>query len=77
MVVVLVIAIIAVSYIVSTRIHPLRRCHTCNMTGRHLGSVYKGSFRRCRTCSGSGRRDRVGTKVFWGGTNHTGIFPKK
>ena len=77
MVVILVIAIVAVSYVVSTRIHPLRKCPTCNMTGRHFGSFYQGSYRRCRTCDGSGRRDRIGTKVFWGGTNHTGVFPKK
>jgi hypothetical protein len=77
MVVVVLIAIVAVGYIVSTRIHPLRKCSTCNMTGRHSGGLYKGSFRRCRRCAGSGRRDRVGTKVFWGGTNHTGVFPKK
>ncbi len=77
MLVVIFIAIIAVGYIVSTRIHPLRKCPTCNMTGRHGGSMYTGSFRRCRTCDGSGRRDRIGTRVFWGGTNHTGVFPKK
>ena len=65
------------SYVVSTRIHPLRKCPTCNMSGRHFGGVFKGSYRPCRACRGSGRRDRVGTKVFWGGTNHTGVFPKK
>jgi hypothetical protein len=47
------------------------------MTGRHFGGVYKTAHRRCRRCQGSGRRDRVGTKVFWGGTNNTGVFPKK
>ena len=77
MVVVFIVAIVAVSYMVSTRIHPLRKCPTCNMTGRHLGGVYKSSFRRCRRCAGSGRRDRIGTRIFWGGTNHTGVFPKK
>ena len=77
MIMVLIIAIIAVSYVVSTRIHPLRKCPTCNMTGRHFGSVYKGGYRRYRTCAGTGRRDRFGTKVFWGGTKHTGVFQKK
>jgi len=48
MVAVLIIAVIAVSYVVSTRIHPLRKCPTCNMSGRHFGGVYKGSYRRCR-----------------------------
>jgi hypothetical protein len=71
------ILIVGVGYLVSTRIHPLKKCPTCNSSGRHVGGVYTGSFRRCRRCAGSGRRDRAGTKVFWGGTNHTGIFPKK
>ena len=77
MVAVLIIAIVAVSYIVSTRIHPLRKCPTCNMTGRHFGSVYKGTYRRCRKCGGSGRQDRLGVKLFYGGTNDTGSFTKR
>ncbi len=77
MVAVVVVLVIGVGYLVSTRIHPLTKCPTCNMSGRHVGAIYRGSWRRCRRCGGSGRRDRVGTKVFWGGTNHTGIFPKK
>jgi hypothetical protein len=47
------------------------------MSGRHFGGIYKGGYRACRRCKGSGRRDRVGTQVFWGGTKHTGVFPKK
>jgi hypothetical protein len=76
MVAFVLVVIIGVGYLVSTRIHPLKKCPTCT-SGRHVGGVYTGSFRRCRRCEGSGRQDRVGTKVFWGGTNHTGIFPKK
>jgi hypothetical protein len=77
MVVVLIVIFVGLSYVVSTRIHPLRKCPNCNMSGRHFGSLYKGSYRRCRRCDGSGRRDRVGTQVFWGGTKHTGVFTKK
>jgi protein-arginine kinase activator protein McsA len=77
MVAIVVVVVLGVSYIVSTRIHPLRKCPTCNMSGRHFGSIYKGGCRACRRCKGSGRRDRVGTQVFWGGTKHTGVFPKK
>ena len=77
MAVLLLIVIIGAGYLISLRIHPLRKCPTCNMTGRHFGSVYKGGYRRCRTCDGTGRRDRFGTKVFWGGTKHTGVFQKK
>jgi len=73
----LVIALFAVGYLVSLRLHPLRKCPTCKMSGRHYGAVYTGNFRRCRRCEGSGRRDRWGTQAFYGGTKHTGVFPKK
>jgi len=71
------VAIVAGGYLFSLRIHPLRKCPTCKMTGRHFGDVYKGTFRRCRRCDGSGRRDRLGVQLFFGGTNHTGVFTKK
>lgn len=73
----LFIAIIVGGYLISLRIHPLRKCPVCKMTGRHFGSVYKGSYRRCRKCEGSGRLDRWGTQVIFGGTKNTGIYPKK
>ena len=53
MAVLLLIVIIGAGYLVSLRIHPLRKCPTCKMTGRHFGSVYKGSYRRCSRCDGS------------------------
>jgi DnaJ-class molecular chaperone len=75
---VILIAVIAgIGYFVSLRIHPLRKCPSCKMTGRHFGSIYPYSYRRCRKCDGSGRRDRLGTQVFYGGTKHTGTFPKR
>jgi DnaJ-class molecular chaperone len=67
----------AVGYFVSLRIHPLTRCRTCKRQGRHFGGVYSYAYRRCRTCGGSGQQDRLGVKIFLGGTNHTGIFPRK
>jgi hypothetical protein len=73
----LLLIVIGAGYLVSCRIHPLRKCPVCKMTGRHFGSVYTQSYRRCRKCDGSGRRDRLGTQVFFGGTNHTGVFTKK
>ncbi|HLJ99495.1 MAG TPA: hypothetical protein VKU39_06260 [Streptosporangiaceae bacterium] len=74
---VFVIVLFVGGYLISLRIHPLRKCPVCKMTGRHFGSMYKGSFRRCRKCEGSGRLDRWGTQVFFGGTKNTGIYPKK
>lgn len=69
--------IVAAGYLVSLRIHPLKRCRTCKMTGRHFGAVYPYAYRRCRTCGGTGRQDRLGTKIFFGGTKDTGIFPRR
>jgi DnaJ-class molecular chaperone len=74
---VLIVVIIAVGYLVSLRIHPLRKCPRCNMSGRHFGAVFPGSYRRCRRCQGRGQLDRVGTQVFYGGTKGTGVFPNK
>ena len=73
----LLIVIVVGGYLVSLRIHPLRKCPVCKMTGRHFGDVFKYSYRRCRKCDGSGRLDRWGTQVFFGGTKHTGVYPKK
>lgn len=71
---VVVILIVAVGYLISLRIHPLTKCRLCKASGRHFGVLYSQGFRRCRKCGGSGRRDRLGTKVFFGGTDDTGIF---
>ena len=70
-----IIALIAgFGYLVSLRVHPLRRCPACKMQGRHFGSVYGYAYRRCRACGGTGRKDRLGAKIFFGGTNNTGIY---
>jgi hypothetical protein len=63
----LLIALITSGYIISLRIHPLRKCPTCKMKGRHYGSIYGASYRRCRRCDGTARDDRLGTRVFFGG----------
>jgi DnaJ-class molecular chaperone len=73
---ILIAVIVAVGYIVSSRLHPLRRCPTCKGTGRLFGSFYKGSYRRCAKCQGRGQLDRAGTKAFFGGTKNTGNFKK-
>jgi DnaJ-class molecular chaperone len=73
---ILLFAVFFGGYLISLRIHPLRKCPVCKMTGRHFGSVFTNSYRRCRNCEGTGRRDRWGTQVFFGGTGHTGIYKK-
>jgi len=75
--VLVVLAVFFGGYLISLRIHPLRKCPVCKMTGRHFGGLYTYSYRRCRNCDGTGRRDRWGTQVFFGGTKHTGVFTKK
>lgn len=74
---VVIALLVAIGYFVSLRIHPLRRCPTCKMQGRHFGSVYSYSYRRCRACGGTGRKDRLGTKIFFGGTGNSGIYGPK
>ena len=64
----LVVAIIVVAgYLISLRLHPLRRCGSCRGSGRHWGAIYTYAWRRCRTCGGSGSRDRFGVRITSGG----------
>jgi hypothetical protein len=75
--VLLVIGVVAVAgYLLSVRVHPLTKCKVCSGNARHFGTVYTTAFRRCRACGGTGRKDRLGAKLFFGGTEN-GIYPKK
>jgi hypothetical protein len=72
---VLIVLIVGGGYFISLRLHPLRRCSVCRGTpGRHHGSIYTYAHRPCRACGGKGRKDRLGTKIFFGGTNDTGFW---
>ena len=65
----IILALVAgAGYLISLRIHPLKRCPVCKMTGRHFGAIYSYGYRRCRACGGTGRKDRLGAKIFFGGT---------
>ena len=74
---VVIVVMAAIGYLISLRIHPLTKCRVCNATGRHFGSFYGYSHRRCRKCGGTGRKDRLGAKVFFGGTGATGVYTKR
>ena len=74
---IVIVLVAGAGYLISVRIHPLKRCPMCKSTGRHFGGVYAYAHRRCRACGGTGRKDRLGTKVFFGGTNNTGYFGPK
>ena len=67
-IVILIVILAVVGYFISLRIHPLTKCGTCNGSGRHIGSVYTYAQRRCRKCGGSGRKNRLGVRLFGGGT---------
>ena len=72
-----VIGVVAVAgYLFSLRIHPLKECPLCRATARHF-SVYERDPRRCRKCDGTGRVDRAGTRLAFGGTSSTGVFPRR
>ena len=71
---VLIVLLAGAGYLFSLRVHPLKRCPVCKGQSRHYGSVYTYAFRRCRACGGNGRKDRLGTKIFFGGTGNSGIF---
>jgi hypothetical protein len=78
MAILVILGIIAgFGYYVSLRIHPLTKCKVCRGGGRHVGTVYKSAYRRCHKCGGSGRADRLGTRLFLGGTGGTGQFSKR
>ena len=76
-IIILIVVIVAVGYYVSLRIHPLTKCNVCSGGGRHFGTVYTYAQRRCRKCGGSGRKDRLGVRLFLGGTGGTGVFTKR
>ena len=77
MAILIVISIIAgLGYYLSLRIHPLTKCKVCSGGGRHFGTMYAYAHRRCRKCGGSGRQDRLGVRLFLGGTGGTGVFTK-
>ncbi len=66
---IIIALVLGAGYLVSLRIHPLRRCPVCRSTGRHFGSFYPGSYRRCRACGGTTSRPpgprRVTVSPMW------------
>jgi hypothetical protein len=72
--VLLIAVLLGGCYLISLRVHPLRRCPLCKMAGRHYAALFKNKYRRCRKCNGSGQLDRWGARVFFGGTRNTGRY---
>ena len=43
---VLIALLVGAGYLISLRIHPLKRCPVCKGQGRHFGAVYGYAHRR-------------------------------
>lgn len=62
-VIVLAAAFAAVTYLISLRVHPWRRCLRCKGAGRTRARVWRGAFGSCPRCGGKGRKPRLGIRV--------------
>ena len=60
--VLVIVAVMAVSYYVSLRVWPMRNCGRCDGSGRNVGSTNK-RYGRCRKCGGMGRKPRPGARA--------------
>lgn len=69
--------IVAAGYYISLRVHPLTKCKACSGGGRFYGRIYTHAYQRCGKCGGTGRADRLGTRLFLGGTGGTGHYSKR
>lgn len=61
--------IVALGYYLSLRIHPLTKCKRCNGAARHYNLVYSERRPVCPACGGTGRQERLGVRLFRGGTS--------
>ena len=59
--VVVVLAVLAVIWLVRLWWHPFGACGRCDGSGKNLGSTGK-RYGHCRKCKGTGRRQRLGSK---------------
>jgi DnaJ-class molecular chaperone len=60
--VLVIAAVVAVSYYVSLRVWPWRNCGRCHGSGRNAGSTTK-RYGRCGKCGGTGRQLRPGARM--------------
>lgn len=61
--IVAVIALAAVAYGISLKIHPWIACGRCHGSGKSRGTVWKSSYGSCASCAGRGRHPRLGVRV--------------
>jgi hypothetical protein len=62
--------LVAISYLISLRLHPFTRCPAgqgLGTPGRPRGFIYGYAHRRCPRCGGTNRQERLGTRLGLGG----------
>ena len=61
-----IVLIAAFGYYLSLKIYPRTKCKRCDGGRRHYDLVYSERRHLCPECGGSGRRERLGTRLFFG-----------
>ena len=54
------------AYRISLWIHPNRKCHPCEGTGKVRGVIFTWARSHCRKCDGTGMVPRLGTLLIGG-----------
>lgn len=62
MILFVIIAAAVISYVVSIKVNPNRKCRKCNGRGFHRGVMYTYATRGCTTCKGRGVVPRLGVR---------------
>ena len=57
------LGVVGLAYLISSALHPYKRCPQCGGTGRHYGSVFTAAWRLCTRCGGRSRVRRTGAWV--------------
>jgi DnaJ-class molecular chaperone len=63
-----ILAAVVISYVVSIKVNPNRKCRKCKGKGFHRGTVFTYATRGCTTCGNRGVVPRFGVKFLSG--NH-------
>jgi hypothetical protein len=59
-----IVALGAIGYFASLKLHPYSKCPRCKGKGIHRGGVYSFATRACSKCKGRGIQPRLGRRLF-------------
>jgi len=59
-----ILALGAIGYYASLKLHPYSKCPRCKGKGVHRGAVYSYGTRACTKCKGRGIQPRLGRRLF-------------